>query len=209
MIDFGLMAKKGRVDANSEKKSPIEELWQQVMLNPEFKNRFVVYTLEQLARHSGLVSIQTFCNYHAAHIPTTSDEEEAEEEEEDGDGSDVGDTPASEWGTEKVIQQHTCSGECKDSQFAHKAVQMTNLENVQGSHAFAGCYATNLSASSSTPPAATNSICVYKEHGKPIQTTAVGGKRRPSNRTSCQVENSTDDNLNEIGWQQRKYPRRT
>ena len=149
VIERGLMARKASLDVDSEKHVPIEELWQQVMLNPAFKYLFIAYTLEQLARHSALASIRAFCNYHEAHIPAS----EGEEEEHD---SDANDSETSEWRTEKKVQKHTWSSDCKNLQSARNTKQISIFEKTRGAHALNGCYTVSHSTNASTPPEATD-----------------------------------------------------
>ena len=95
MIDIGLMATEGNCAPTSEKNTlphsekaaKLADLWYQVLRNPEFKNLFLGYTLEQLARHSELKAITNYCNYHQVKIPSS--------EEEEDDGSDAGGSQSS------------------------------------------------------------------------------------------------------------------
>ena len=93
--------------SHSEKEAKLAELWYQVVRNPEFKVLFLGYTLEQLARHSELKSIENYCNYHQVKIPSS--------EEEEDNGSDAGGSQSSVRDAEETRRPHASSRGHRDS----------------------------------------------------------------------------------------------
>ena len=186
------------------KRAKIEHLWQQVLINPEFKRRCILYSLEQLARHSQLLSIQSYCSHHCAHIPSSE-----EEEEKAADGSEAVVSQASECDTEHVARQRTCLEEhrpFRSTPDEHPVVaEHTSPSELKRDQHAIGSYCTGPhSRSSSSRPEATSSQPRPKQDKKITRVGAIGGKRGQTMTTRAQGAKAKPAALANAPWRHKK-----
>ena len=190
--------------ADRQIKAKMGDLWENVFCQPEFKRRCMGYTLEQLARHSQRASIQRYCNYHSADIPTSEEEEEEEEKEEDMIDADS--ERLSESGTKLLERHHTLSEERRKSpsipQVNPKATEQSSHSGiVRGSKASRRHHTVvHHSVSSSPRPQATKTGTANREDKNSTRKAPIGAKSHSSNTRRQRGENSTSHDLCNAPW---------
>ena len=199
-IDIGLMATEGNcaphcentVVSHSEKEAKLADLWYQVVRNPEFKNLFLGYTLEQIARHSELKSIKNYCNYHQVQIPSS--------EEEEDDGSDAGGSQSSVRDAEGTGRLLAFSRARRDSRSAQKDKPMVLDKGLDPTYVRGSRYNNDHAASSRIPPGATISKTAGSQNYDPNRHGPIGGSHRVPNTGGSQGQNEDPKNSRNPPW---------
>ena len=201
MIDIGSMAAtEGNSVPNSEKnplshsgkEAKLAELWYQVVRNPEFKNLFLGYTLEQIARHSEFRSIKNYCNYHQVKIPSS--------EEEEDDGSDAGGSQSSVCDAEGTRRLPAFSREHIDSGSAQKDKLMVLDKGLDPKYMRDSRYSNDHEARSRSPPRGTISKTAGTKNYDPNRHGPIGRSHRIPNTEGSQGQNEDPKNSRNPPW---------
>ena len=178
--------------SHSDKEAKLAELWYQVVRNPEFKNLFLGYTLEQIARHSEFKSIKNYCNYHQVKIPSS--------EEEEDDGSDAGGSQSSMCDAEGTRRLPAFPRAHIDSGSAQKDKLMDLDKGLDPKYMRDSRCSNDHEASSRSPPRGTNSKTADTKNYDPNRRGAIGGSHRIPNIEGSQRQNEDPKNSGNPPW---------